>query len=545
MDRFAIFAGIIAIIVAIKPYAARDLAQSYPLGAIVAGLLLGYAALLRVFNEKWAPRDPADPPLISGWIPYLGVAPEFGAKGDVFLAECAKVHGPVFTLLLAGRKLTYVVDSNLLSGIVRAQDSWGFVPVGVEVGELVAGIPAKASLAVEDDAHRLLAKFLLGDTATLTKRFAERLDEFLSNELGQTTEETGEMDLYAFATRAVFTAGLTALFGKALPLANSPAKVKENQRRFDDFDSAFPLFAGGLPDWIIPSAAKKARKELIRLMNPSRRLQFGSSFLDGVPGISGTSPPDLPTELSNLDKDLPSPYYIFRHLNFLKSPIVDMAPELIGRFDILLLWAAQGNTGPAAYWTLRNVLRVAQHGSEWLISLQSEVDAAFASGVYDPDVATPVLDACVTESLRLSTSIFVIRQAIPTVDGQSRVVIPGTSFSLPVGSRLVMPARAAMHLNPDLYGGDAAPPESFDPMRHIAAGQIATNKRFLAFGAGYSMCPGRKFATNEIRCLVATILKRCDASIVEEGGEGFVKGRSGFGVQWPEKAARVVLRRRS
>lgn len=506
-----------------------------------------YLLLLRVVNGKWSARKPTDPPLISGWIPYLGVALDFGARGDAFLAECAREYGPVFTLVLAGRRLTYVADASLWPGIIKDQAHWNFVAIGAEVGALTARIPPQMSYSVEDDAHRILSKWLLSDTPTLTKRFAARLEEFFSRELDSKAAQT--VNLYALAGRAVFQAGLKALFGTKVPLtANGP---DANYAKFNAYDDGFPLLAGGLPDALVPASARKARDELIELMDPPELQRNWSTFVDGLPGVSKETMPDPNADVLAVGPDDPSPFYLVRHLAFLAQGLHESDLHLIGKYDLMLLWAAQGNTAPASYWTLRNVLLGKQQNAKWYSELATEIDAAYASGFYDPTVNTPVLDACITESLRLSTSIFVIRQAVdPAFPPEAQpatgdpVQIPGTQFALPLGSRLVMPVRSGMHFNRELYGSDESPVEVFDPIRHVKAGPGLTGKRTLPFGSGYSMCPGRRFATNEIRCLVATLLKEYECELVEVGAEEFVKGRAGFGVQWPTKGATARIRRK-
>lgn len=47
-------------------------------------------------------RRAGEPPLITGWIPYLGKALEFGRDAHVFLQEQKKKFGDVFTVLIAG-----------------------------------------------------------------------------------------------------------------------------------------------------------------------------------------------------------------------------------------------------------------------------------------------------------------------------------------------------------------------------------------------------------------------------------------------------------
>lgn len=47
-------------------------------------------------------RKGGEPPLIKGWIPFLGKALEFRKNSQQFLSQLQQEHGDVFTVLIAG-----------------------------------------------------------------------------------------------------------------------------------------------------------------------------------------------------------------------------------------------------------------------------------------------------------------------------------------------------------------------------------------------------------------------------------------------------------
>lgn len=47
-------------------------------------------------------RRDGEPPLVNGWIPFLGKALEFRKNAHGFLAAHKEKHGDVFTVLIAG-----------------------------------------------------------------------------------------------------------------------------------------------------------------------------------------------------------------------------------------------------------------------------------------------------------------------------------------------------------------------------------------------------------------------------------------------------------
>lgn len=59
--------------------------------------------LLRTKNVKY-------PPIIKGWIPWLGCAIEFGKAPLTFIKESSEKHGEVFTFYAIGQRMTFLTD---------------------------------------------------------------------------------------------------------------------------------------------------------------------------------------------------------------------------------------------------------------------------------------------------------------------------------------------------------------------------------------------------------------------------------------------------
>lgn len=60
-------------------------------------LILHMKQILLLFHR----RDD-EPPLIKGWIPFIGKALDFGKDAHAFLEEQKKKYGPIFTVHIAG-----------------------------------------------------------------------------------------------------------------------------------------------------------------------------------------------------------------------------------------------------------------------------------------------------------------------------------------------------------------------------------------------------------------------------------------------------------
>jgi hypothetical protein len=77
---------------------------------------------------------------------------------------------------------------------------------------------------------------------------------------------------------------------------------------------------------------------------------------------------------------------------------------------------------------------------------------------------------------------------------------------------------------------------------------LASASAFLPFGGGASLCPGRRFARNEIKALVAVLLLRFDmqlalstADTTTNGRPSFDGSRAGLGIFPPAHSPRLTI----
>lgn len=64
-------------------------------------------------------RQPGEPPLENGFIPYLGCALQFGANPLEFLRSRQKKYGDVFTCKIAGTFVHFVTDPFSFNAVMR------------------------------------------------------------------------------------------------------------------------------------------------------------------------------------------------------------------------------------------------------------------------------------------------------------------------------------------------------------------------------------------------------------------------------------------
>lgn len=129
----------------------------------------------------------------------------------------------------------------------------------------------------------------------------------------------------------------------------------------------------------------------------------------------------------------------------------------------------------------------------------------------------PIMDSFLRESLRLGSDFVGFRHKAmkETVLSSGITIAKGTTVGLSLFDA---------HTDPELQdiGPNGIPLTDFDPLRFIgrkSKKSTAVGPDFLIFGMGYHSCPGRYFASQEIRYLLACILEMFDVSATTRSGK--------------------------
>lgn len=71
-------------------------------------------------------RRKGEPPLITGWLPFIGVTLDYASNPLGFLRETQKKYGNVFTCKIAGKYFTFVTDPFSFSIVMRQSKNLDF-----------------------------------------------------------------------------------------------------------------------------------------------------------------------------------------------------------------------------------------------------------------------------------------------------------------------------------------------------------------------------------------------------------------------------------
>lgn len=459
--------------------------------AIGAAILapLGYWAALVATNGR---RRSGEPPLIRGVVPYVGVAVAFGKGATSFVQRCQAEHGDVFTLFIAGDRMTFVLDPLSTPAVIKAK-RLSFHPVSDSILDRAFKLPNVRNRLDLEEIESLGRTRLRGERLKeLSSNMGRRLEALIPEAVSQTWEDA---QLYEVVWDIMFRAGTEALFGGGTV---SP----ELQTDFETFDRQFPLLVAGAPRPFVKAgddALDRLAKAKLPGKNPSRWIRD-------------------------------------------RQPLIDALPEAErGRMRLPALWAIHANTIPSTFWSLYWLLRhpdglaavlaeIGEHSSDGCGPKASDLDKL------------QILDSAIREALRLSSGSLTVREVLEDFALETE----GDTHQLRKGDRVCL-APFITHRDPDVFED----PLQYKYDRFYAEGghkQFYKNGQRVAlplmpFGAGSSMCPGRFFAINEIKLFLAGVLTHWDIELGSDPQPPFELGRAGLGIYPPAHDVSVRIRR--
>ncbi|KAG8013714.1 Prostacyclin synthase, partial [Nibea albiflora] len=402
--------------------------------------LIGGLYLLGVCRQ----RRPGEPPLDKGLIPWLGHVLEFRRDTLKFIDRMRQKHGDVFTIQLAGFYVTFLQDPLSFGSLVKeSREKLDFNKFAKQLVLRVFGYKA-----IEND-HQILHlssnKHLKGDgLEVLTQAMMTNLQNLMLHSIGSAAAQRTwtEDGLFMYSYNIVFRAGYLSLL--------------EAGRLLEYF-------------WDAVSVHKMKNKD-----NISRWVW----------------------DMQQAKEE-----------NGMKE-------SMINKYMFVLLWASQGNTGPSSFWLL---LFLMKH-PEAMTAVKEEVDkivkesgqevkrgGPLISLTREMLMKTPVLDSAVEETLRLTAAPLLTRAVIQDM---TLKMADGREVFIRQGDRIAAFPYSAVHIDPEIHPD----PHSFKYDRFLNPDGSKKTDFYKAgkkvkyynmpWGAGVSMCPGRFFATNELKQFV-------------------------------------------
>ena len=460
--------------------------------------VLGGLYLLGAFRR----RRPGEPPLDRGLLPWLGHVLEFRRDTAKFLERMKEKHGDIFTVQLGGFYFTFIMDPLSFGSVVKeARAKLDFNAFAKKLVERVFGY-----YSMEGD-HKFLQmysnKHLMGDgLVVMTQAMMSNLQNLMLHSVGSGDHQNGwqEDGLFKYSYNIVFRAGYLALFGNetatksgSLEKACKADRLESDELfyEFRKYDQLFPNLAYGVLGPSQKMEAERLKKIFWDMLSVQK--------MNNRDNISGWVLDQQQVRAEN-----------------------GMEEYMQNRFMFLLLWASQGNTGPSAFWLL---LFLMKH-PEAMKAVRAEVEQVLLESgqevkrggplvdlTRDMLLKTPVLDSTVEETLRLTAAPVLTRAVLQDL---SLKMADGCEYSIREGDRVALFPYTAVQMDPEVHPD----PTTFKYDRFLTSnGERLTDfykkgkkvKYYtMPWGAGVSMCPGRFFATNELKQFIFLLLSYFD-----------------------------------
>ncbi|XP_021111738.1 25-hydroxycholesterol 7-alpha-hydroxylase isoform X2 [Heterocephalus glaber] len=284
------------------------------------------------------PQRPGEPPLIKGWLPYFGMTMKFQKDPLGFIRTLQKQYGDIFTVLLGGKYITFILDPFQYQLLAKYHKKLSFQRLTQKLSVKVFSI--KIVENYEDLIHELHGAYQLLQGKSLDiilEDMLQNIKQMFELQLLKTTNwNTAQM--LTFCCSIVFEITFTTIYGK-VPAGERKKFISELRDNILKFDNKFPYLMSDIPIELLQDV-KSIREKLIKCMTPEK--------LAKIPGTS---------EIVQKRQDILEKYYGLKDLD-------------IGAHHFALLWASIANTIPVMFWAMYYVLR----HPEAVDALHDEID---------------------------------------------------------------------------------------------------------------------------------------------------------------------------
>ncbi|KAG2219502.1 hypothetical protein INT45_002819 [Circinella minor] len=467
--------------------------QQQKIGVVTAATLVSAYALYKQFSKE---KDYGCPT-----VPYTdsvkGSEEEYRKDPRAFVEKWTEKLGPVYRVHIFGRMHTVV--SGKYAREVFMNDDFNFVTATLKKFDVFALAGIFDSDTMNEVIRKTINQHLNPQLKEYTPRVVKNLAIGFNEILGDATEPKEIYHLYPLLNRMVTRASATIFVGEELCKDESilqvmqgiTAKIGQYHPRVNPtWLTGFPSLMG-IYFWYIgkfSTEIKNVRNTLKSALIPEIKKRKENAEKDP----NWQRPTDMLQQL--IDSD-PS------------TPLNDTFYEKVLNFLLLLVFASIHTTTENGIIVLYRLLQK----PEIFDDLLKEQQQVLAENGLDPqgpseDVFTcdvlkkmPKLDSVVRESLRLRNQFY----ELPHTNIRNRNVVLSNGVSIPPDMDVLINVWHNHHEGEETDLGE------FKPFRYVdtryPASKVADN--YLVFGEGKHACPGRWLAIQEIKTVVAMMVR--------------------------------------
>ncbi|XP_030634278.1 prostacyclin synthase [Chanos chanos] len=470
--------------------------------------LLGLLPVVWLFSKRT--RLENEPPLDKGYIPWLGHALEFGRDAAKFLTRMKQKHGDIFTVRVAGRYVTVLLDPNSYDAVLSDTTTLDRTRISQMLLQRIFDVRLPSYEA--EAQRRCMERYFQGPSLSqLCSSMYHNLQFLLATDTTPGSVEWKQSGLFNFCYSMLFRAGYLSMFGTE---NNNKAELSAVYEEFRKFDRLLGKLARSTLTKEEKKVAVSARERLWGLLSSA---------------LQSEAP-----EFQSWRK---------RYLHLLEQS--GAGPETQTRAMLMQLWLTQGNAGPASFWLLAFLLT----HPEAMKAVREELRELQRPPVDAAQKHTPVFDSVLKETLRMTSAAFVTREVL---QNKTLRLSGGREVLLRQGDRLCLFPFLSPQMDPQIH----PEPEKFKFDRFLTTdGKEKTEfykdgRRMkyysMPWGAGANACVGRHFAVTAIKQFVFMVLTHLDLELSDPNATipPVNPSRYGFGVIQPDRDLEVQYRLR-
>ncbi|XP_034022266.1 prostacyclin synthase [Thalassophryne amazonica] len=470
-------------------------------------LLNGLLLLVLLYSTRT--RQTNEPPLDKGFLPWLGHALEFGRNAAEFLARMKDKHGDIFTVRVAGRYITVLLDPYSFDAVL--QDTVGF-DFTRRKSLLIKRIFNLQMPSNNPCAQREWMKRSFKDVSL--SKLSNSMRSHLQMLLPRDTRWRQD-GLFSLSYSLLFRASYLTLFERR----DNTDKVYKEFRKFD-----------GLLSKLVYGTLKRGESRTATL---SQECLWELLYPEGL---------DEGSKLNSWQQN---------YHQFLQEEGVDA--EMQKRAFLYQLWTTQCNVGPAAFWLLGFLLTHPEAMEAVCTEIRGVTPQDRSRQHFLLNISethnTPVFDSALGETLRLTAAVMINRDVV-----QDRILhmANGQEYHLRQGDTICL----FPYLSPQMDRQIHEEPQSFRYDRFL--NDDMTEKKIfykdgkrlkyytMPWGAGTNMCVGKVFAVAAIKQFVFMVLTHLDLEMCDPKAHlpSINHSRYGFGVIQPDGDLQVRYRLR-
>ena len=435
-----------------------------------------YLYLKPLINNLF-PSVPDEPVYVHSYTPLIGFGLKLFKDPIEFVRLLYLKYGKTFVISIASKRWVYMYDeqtylTKVLKSSVLSIDEF---LLNFTVSALDISRQGLANRDVQQMQLKQFHQYLVGaELEILNKRVYDSLKRSMKR------DATKIVNFFDFFGELMLHAGCEGLFGETFTNEQQNS-VPNFYQLFQDFDESIRL-------------------NVFRI--PFRTLLYRSIYNNRLTYIKRFYSLKLNNEESSLIRAREELYRSneYKHL---------FTEYDIGAIQAGFLWAAVANTAPMSCWSVVDLLLHPEALEAVKKELEEHIPPSSTASIYDREVLgrLKILDSCIHESIRRISNGISTRQAMTNTTVQC---LDKTRIGLRKGDMLIYPT-FLKHFDPELFGPN---PYEYQYDRFVKRSNQSKTPSVMLFGCGTHACPGRYWAINEIKILVAMIIQHMDIQFV-------------------------------